>query len=54
MAWLAFSFDGQELARYSLADASPGEAQATAELLAYECGIRADQIQAQVIREPES
>ena len=51
MEWAAFYFEDRELGRYSLAGTFPGESQATAELLAHDNGIRAEQITARVIRE---
>lgn len=44
--WLVFRDDttGRELCAYTIRGTFPGEAEATAELLAHENGLRVDQI----------
>ena len=43
--WVVFSIRGRELCRYSIKGTFTGEMEATVELLAYENGIEADEIE---------
>ena len=42
--WVVFYCGGRELLRYTLKDEAPGERKATKELLAYENGVRVEEI----------
>ncbi len=44
VSWIVFYHGERELAAITLRGTFPGEIRATAELLAYECGIPADAI----------